>query len=326
MVRSRSHILIVLLLIFCSISLAVFTVVIQVRDLGRPYLTTQQWQRHRAVLEGRSGSPWQYRILSEYLAAGAVQICRALQLPTPVETAFMGLRMVQNALIFLLAAFYYQALGVRLYHILLGMSLLAWSMSQALYNSDLQFSTYGDVGFYLLAAWLIVQKHYGWILPVTLLAALNRETSGLIPMLLATAAWFPLTPRSEQRRMLLLAGLACCLYGVVFGGVRLAFGARPVQIIPSGARPGWELLWFNLRNYLTWFQLFATYGILPALALSAYRRWPLIVRRFFWTLIPVWVGIHFFMSAVAETRLFLVPYALVILPAVLFGLSRNDRK
>ena len=58
------------------------------------------------------------------------------------------------------------------------------SLDDCFDGSDIQFNTFFDVTFYLLAGLCILQKRFVWIVPITLLAALNRETSGLIPFLL----------------------------------------------------------------------------------------------------------------------------------------------
>ena len=71
--------------------------------------------------------------------------------------------------------------------------------------------------------------------------------------------------------------------------------------------------------------LLATMGIIPFLALFSYRKWPHELKVFFWLIVPVWFLVHLFASTMAETRLFLVPYALIFIPGALFGLPRKTR-
>jgi hypothetical protein len=51
------------------------------------------------------------------------------------------------------------------------------------HGSDFQFNTFFDIMFYLLAGLVVFAGRYKWIVPITILGALNRETSALIPVL-----------------------------------------------------------------------------------------------------------------------------------------------
>jgi hypothetical protein len=79
----------------------------------------------------------------------------------------------------------------------------------------------------------------------------------------------------------------------------------------------------------TWVNLFATVSILPGLALFSFHRWPRILQYFFWMLVPAWLIIHILASLLAETRLILVPYALIIVPGAIWAVvhpeARNNR-
>ena len=48
--------------------------------------------------------------------------------------------------------------------------------------------------------------------------------------------------------------------------------------------------------------------------------WPRELKGFFWAMVPAWIVVHFPLSQVAETRLFLVPQFMVFVPGALFGL------
>jgi hypothetical protein len=88
--------------------------------------------------------------------------------------------------------------------------------------------------------------------------------------------------------------------------------------MPYGHSMGLDLLQYNLFRGITWAQLFATLSILPVLALLGYQKWPPALAVFFWVIVPVWFLIHPFTSVMAETRVFLVPQALVFIPGALF--------
>lgn len=182
-----------ILVIVCVILLSLFTVFMQVKALGLTYLRSWQLERHNAVLQGTAYGHWQYRVLSAYLVETVMIICKTFHVPSPVVTAFIGFRVVQNILLFWLAFLYYRKLGLPFMHTLVGLSLLAWGMSHAFYNSDLQFSTYTDVMLYLLAGIVILDNRYLWVLPITILAALNRGTSGLIPAMAGISGYLTYT-------------------------------------------------------------------------------------------------------------------------------------
>lgn len=280
-----------------------------------------QIQRHEAVIQGTSGTPWQYRVLSDYLVEGLLLLVKALGLPRPVLVAFVVFRLVQNALIFMLASAYFRKLGLSTYVSVLGLVILTWSMSHALYDSDLQFSTYSDLIFYLLAGLAILKGNYLWLVPITLLAALNRESSVFIPFLLFGAGFLHGPESRERKSALLIGGISLLVYMAVYAGLRLVIGPRAF-VGTAEIEPGLRLLFVNLTRARTWPQVFLTFSLVPVLALLSWRYWPRVLHIFFWVMVPLWVLIHFYASVVAETRLFLVPFSLIIIPAALFGLNR----
>jgi hypothetical protein len=307
-----------LLILLCSTIFSAMTVYTQVMHLGSKYIEEgTQLERHRAVIEGTAITPWQYRILSEYVVAGLISGLTEMSVPRPVFTGFISFRLVQNITIFILAAWYYRKLGLSMYVTLLGLTLLAWGMTHSLYHSDLSLNTYSDLILYLLAGLIILYGHYWWIIPVTALGALNRETSGLIPFMLLAYHAYPWPRRGVSKTPILIAVLALAVFTVIFLGVRYLYGPRPL-IYPIGIGMSIRV---NFLNPHAWAQLALTFGILPFMALFFHSRWPRILKAFFWALFPAWVPIILYTSHMAETRLFLVPHALVIIPGVLFGLA-----
>jgi hypothetical protein len=317
--RRRSQFL--LLLFGCAFVLSLFTVFEQVAELGVPFIDDggMQAKRHLDVLQGTAPDPWQYRVLSEYVVAGVRLILVKVGFPAPTIYAFMMVRLFQNLFIFVCAALYYEKLGLNRYAVFVGLALLTWGMIHSIPDTDLSFNTYTDLIFYLLAGLLILNQRYLWIIPLTALAALNRETGGLIPVMLL-AATVHLRPKfTAERHAVGIAGSALVLFALIYVGLRMIYGPRPM-FIPYDRPPGLPLFLFNVGQPITWMKLFATFGILPLLALVAFRRWPDVLRAFFWAIIPIWLGVHLFMSVLAETRLLLVPHTLVIIPGVLFGM------
>ena len=145
-----------------------------------------------------------------------------------VALGFVAFRILQNLAIFSLAAVYYRKLGLGRSAVLLGLSAVAWGMTNARYDSDLSLNTYSDVLFYLAAALLILAGRLVWMAPLMVAAALNRETSGLIPMMLLASGIGVRRPGERISPRLVawpLALLAC--FALTYLGVRFMLGPRP---------------------------------------------------------------------------------------------------
>jgi len=310
------------LILLCAIFLSLITVFAQVDELKLPYLRGQQVLRHDKIIEGVTPTYAQYRILSDILVEGVIRAFTAVGIPEPVLSGFISFRVFQNTLIFVLAALYYRRLGLNTYVILVGLSLLAWGMTHALYNSDLAFNTYSEVIFYLAAPLVIMSGRYFWIIPITAFAAVNRETCGLIPvMLLVYDAWQRQT--WPAKKTMVIAAVSLVLFAAAFIGLRLIFGVAP-GIIPDnevyGAKAGISSLIHNLTSWRVHANFFLVVGILPFLALFSYRHWPPALRAFAWGFLPIWTAIHIYLSPLDESRYFMFPLVLFFVPGTLFGL------
>ena len=313
------------LLLLTALALGAFSTSIWFQLKGLPFLQPggTQHLRHRLILEGAAGNPWQYRVLSAFLVEAVIQLFRRAGLPLPIALAFLAFRVAQDTAILLVSAEYYRRLGLSLAHALVGMALLAWGISHSSFNSDFQFNTFFDILFYLLAALAILNRRILWIVPLTILAALNRETGGLIPFLLLGVALF-VWPRESLRRVVPVFLAAVIAYVAIFFGLRLIYAPQEV-VLPYGLAFGRSFLRFNL---LTWGplgarQLLATFSIIPLVALVGYRTWPPSLRVFFWVVVPLWFAVHLLASVFAESRLLLVPQALVFIPGALLYLAHG---
>jgi hypothetical protein len=202
---------------------------------------------------------------------------------------------------------------------MLGLGLLAWSMSESLLHVQMSFNTYTDIALYLAAALLILDRRYAWIVPLSIAAALNRETGGLIPvMLIAVGIAYGL--RTEDgRRAVRIGAIALAAFAVTYGAIRLAVGPS-YYILGNGHHPGFDMLKYNLGRGITYDFVFQTVNIVPLLAALSWRRWPVELKAFAIAVVPAWLAIHLFTAVLAETRLLLVPYALALLPGALLAL------
>jgi len=327
--------------------LTAFTVHHQMTFMGLDWYETVQWERTQRVIHGESGTPWQYRLLTEGSVYALVRAAEALDIPRPVATVFIAVRLAQNLAAFLLLTALYRRLGIAWPAAIFGVSMLALGMGHALYDGDLTFNTYTDISLFALAALIILSGRVRWLLLLMPFAALNRETSGCIPFMLLFATAQVARASSENHASTLqfqwergslsarlrIAGIefhlrhleifiaALATWLAIVGGLRLVYGLRPYIVPTAGASPIWPLLSFNLTFWRTWVFLFATLGLAPLLGLSVWRAWPVPLRRFFWAIVPIWFPAHFMLAHAPETRLFLVPQAIIFLPGALVGIS-----
>jgi len=309
-------------IIVIALLCGLFTTYEYVRARGVKYLEHgNQITRHQAVIQGEAGNPWQYRVLAPYLINVVLGIFEQLHIPHHIAASFIFFRVIQDTVIMLLSYAYYRRLGLSPLYSLVGIAILAWGMSYSHYDSDLQFNTFFDISFYLVAGLCILQGRFVWIVPITLLAALNRETSGLIPFLLLSISIFAM-PKGSLRKVIPIFVTAFGTYVIIFTTLRFFYGSQEL-LIPYGHYPGLDLLQYNLFRIVTWHQLIATLSIIPIIAIIGYHKWPLQLRVFFWTIVPIWFIIHLFGAVMAETRLFLVPQAMIFIPGALYTLAQQ---
>ena len=310
----------IILILLGAAFLTYFTVIIQTTTLGKHFLTGQEYTYHQEVLQGNAGNPYQYRILSSYAVMPVIRLMEFIHYVKPVLNGFLFARYIQNFLLFILVALYFRKLGLNIIAALLGISILAWGMTHSLYDSYLSFDTYFDVIFYILAGLAILSGKYLWLLPVTILAVLNRETSGLILLMLPAYYYFVQPQDLSKKKMLVITGVGLAIYVIAFVGLRLYFGEQ-VRILAYGHYPGINMVVYNLTRPITYRNLLGTLTIVPFLALLSYSSFPAGLKGFFWAIVPAWFAIITYAAILAESRLVLVPQALVFIPGALFGAS-----
>jgi hypothetical protein len=304
-----------------AVALAALSVALQLTNLpgGLEFLDGGQWALHSAVLQGRAPDPWQYRLFAEYAAEALVRLAGSVGVQSPIGASFIFLRLIQNTAILICSLALYRRMGSPPTLALLGMLVLAASMANAFYDSDLSFNTYFDVLAYLLAGLLLFARRYWATVPLTLLAALNRETSGLIPLMIA-AAILQENPRGGFRR-LLPAAAAATVFALVLLGVRMLYPGHPLYV-PYDNPLGLRLMQYNVTRSFTLQQLTGTLGMAPIFAALALPGGPRLWRLWFLLIVPIWFAVHAVGGVMAETRLFLTPQALVFIPGLLFLIER----
>lgn len=282
----------------------------------------QHLEHHLSFLKGNSVyfNPWQYRVLSPILVEGFHRFLNfSLYSWLPVSdvynSSFKLFRVLQHLLIFGFAWYFYRYFTFNRPLRFLAITMLAGAFSAAAYGSDMAFNTYFDVLFYLVGAWLIFSdKSRWWLVPLTLVAALNRETSLLLPLLLVLD-FKKLNQPVNRKKYFLIFSLCLVVFAAVFISVRLYYGYQAPAYI--GIETGWPILKFNLTDPETVLQLFDTLGVLPLFVLFNLRKTEFRLQMLFWLLVPAWFAAHFWLVWARETRIFLVPLVIVFIPVIL---------
>ncbi len=287
-----------------------------------------QMERHARFIAGDSEffNPWQYRVFSGFVLEGFIKMFRALPVSLHPYAPYVALRFLQNFLIFYVAYHFYKALRLKSWFLLLaGIMLLAFNMSNSNWQADLAFNTYFDILFYLLAGYIVLKAHPAWIIPLTAVAVLNRETSGFIPFMLLLTAFDYRPFRLVRKDRIWYSIAALVVYVFLFAGVRMFYGLRPYGAIHEIDTPV-EFFLFNISFFNMYPQLIGTLGIVPLVALVWFRRWPFFLQAIGLLIVPFWILVHLFKSMAMETRLFLVPQALIFIPAFLCLIEHELKK
>ena len=313
-------------------------------------------QRHQDMLNHRPKfyNPWQYRIFSTYVMEGILSIWRALptaSISTPNFLSEKSIHLSEHLpfilckafllfLLFHLTVRYLDQLGISpLRWKIAGIWLLGFFLYPAQFSADLSLDIYWEAIFYLLAGILILRKAWFWVPFITLIAAFNRESSGFIPFLLLGSHLLSfskgsspnltfsnirglLNPKEKAIQSFLVS---CVIYLAVFIGLRLYFGFPKAQSV-YGNQTIFDFFTWNLSQPGTYFQWLRSFTLLPFFALWFYPRWPKFLKIGFWIMVPLWLVIHLGHGVIRETRLFLVPTCLFLIPGSLWGFYRGNQK
>ena len=281
-----------------------------------PYsdLTGRLFDQHLRVLQGEAGNPTQFRPLPEWIWDLLIRVQTVRGSGDPIYTSLLVLRYTQNLLLFTLAYCYYRVLGLHIFAALLGIAMLSIIGAASVSLNWLRLSSNLDVSFYLLAGILILRRHDIWIIPLAMLASLNREGSGFIPFMLLTARIPELMRASTRTRTLTIVGLAIVGWFSVYVAMRVLY---PPQALVTDLFDA--AIQLNLGRETSWMNIFGTFGVLPLVALLGMRTWPHLLRIWFWLIVPLWIVVHVLASLINETVLFFEPTALLLIPGSIFA-------
>ena len=278
-----------------------------VQTIDRPF-----WQGrsefHQVVINGDFNAPYQYRILSPWLA----------EVPSIIVEKALGLAPGKQAA--MAREFFYllqRLIATFLLFIVFHLYLENWFTSEIAFSGTLILAgihifTYRSyfyqpdsplhLLFLTLGAYFMSRGEYkGWLYPLTVVGSLTRETFGLIvPLHLAFFGFKKQTLKHSFGLLGVWLSIQLLLRG--YFGMRPPFPARP--LVTNFYESAWPLFLFSLM----WF-----------IPLIYFTRLPATLRRMILLFAPPLIIANFMFGKVEETRMFL-DLAIVIIPATLFAL------
>lgn len=333
-----------------------------------------QYQRHLDFMRGASPffNPWQYRVLCPMIVeAGKWTYEHTVDKVVPLETfktldpvkaagspveletilnrkdgiiyliVFAACRLVMNVFIYLLCFSIFAYFTRSNWLNTLCVLLVSLTMGNAVFNSDLSLNTYMDLLLFLWMACVVLYRaNAWWIVPITILGALNRETALLIPGLYFLAA--AVDPANKKRllglswlqnppvRTWVITAVSLAAFLVVFIGIRMHYGFKPPGMAEeTGMTFGWQLIKFNTTGRYgvqTLIEMYGVLGFLPLAWLFCFRRLPVLLRAWSLVLLPCWIGLHFVSTQAGESRYYLVTLILVLIPMMIGMINRSEKQ
>lgn len=268
------------------------------------------------------------------------QFVKLMQTPGAMKymIIFVFFRFIEHLIIFFLAWKLWSKFVKNKWLIFFAINFLALSLGNGVTVADLSFNTYMDIILYLLTANIIVyNKNHLLLIPITILGAFNRETSIMIPALyfisqmdLRKLDWRNFSFRSIKfpaGKTWLITVLLYVIFFTIFISLRIHYGYRPQQVwkVPAGL----QMLKLNLASATAvkaYMELIATFAIIPLIILYKFRTFPYLLKKWFLFLVPVWFLIHFVSVVAYQTRLFMVPFVLVMLPMILWLIEQETAR
>jgi hypothetical protein len=282
--------------------------------------------QHNLVLDGRAGTPWQYRVLSDYVVEALFRGLTAVQKLTPYTYGLIGFvlfRGAQELCIFGLGFVYFRNLGLGRRISMVGLTILCAAMLVGQIQTNWQLDSYTELVLYLLACILALARRFVWVVGVAALAAVNRETGVLIPLIPLAFINMRALRSSENLVIYRAVGLGI----VVFALVRLALQfALPAQDLST--RLVDEPIDRTLKLTDGYVYLAVILGALPFVGVLGLRVAHPFVRYVFWLIVPAWMVTNSWGTMAFTPTPFLVPWVLAILPGALFvaaGLRRDTQ-
>ncbi len=280
----------------------------------------QRMELHGQILDGEAVAPYRYRLLIPWAAEGIARVLSTfLRTESAYRVAYITLDWLalSAALLFLYS---YLTRWVCDVVALVTVLFLTGTMSLTFQEHFYQPWSVPEMAFVALSMLLILDDRRKALLPIVLLASLNRSTGVLLPLA------FALTPtgttRAEESKdegavgRLIWAGGYFTLWAAVFFGLRAWLGmAEPHEPLTA-------TLAMNLRPRSVTFAVVQTvllFGVLWPLAAVGFSSAPRFLRRMT-LLLPLYIVPVLIWGRWIEVRLLLAMFP-VVAPLAAIGLE-----
>jgi len=265
------------------------------------------------------------------------QFVKLMQTPGAMKymIIFIFFRFFEHLLIYYLAWKLWHFFVKSKWLIFFGLNFLALALGNAVTVADLSFNTYMDIIFYLVTANVIVhKKNPALLIFIIILAAFNRETGILIPALYfisqtdftkfrfnkinVKAIEFP------PAKTWIFTAVLYIIFIAIFIGLRNYFGYRPQQVWKAAAGlPMLKLNLFSAVGIKAFMELIGTFAVIPLLILYKFKSFPHLLKKWFLFMVPVWFAVHYVSVVAYQTRLFMVPFVIIMLPMLLWLIEKE---
>ncbi|MGZ8538928.1 MAG: hypothetical protein ACXWV9_11725, partial [Flavisolibacter sp.] len=91
----------------------------------------------------------------------------------------------------------------------------------------------------------------------------------------------------------------------------------------SAGLPMLKLNLFSAMSFKTYFEILGVFSILPFAILYKFRSMPQLLRVWFLGIVPLWLAVHFYSVVAYQTRLFMVPLVMIIMPMILWLVEKH---
>lgn len=295
------------LFILCFV-ISLMTVGIQFLHLhcnGPGYIEQKEFAHHNAVLDGTALSPYKYRIASPVM----IEAIRRMTGLDFLHTC-LYFRVLQNFLIFILLYHYFRKIGFDNILSITGLGIAIFIFYGIIASSPMAVYSYTQTILFLTA--LLRPQWIPWLAP---LAMLNREEAIFMPVLL----YLHDRDLNKAGITFILAIAVYVMLRLILGPAEYAHGGRP------DIMPGLSMLLYNIQDETVYYSFARTLGIIPLTVIS-WKVLPKNIRELAMYFSLPFILVDSIFGRMNETRLFMVPFVVSLIPITLYAISRGKHE
>lgn len=125
----------------------------------------------------------------------------------------------------------------------------------------------------------------------------------------------------------MITGALYIIFFSIFIAVRVHYGYRPPQIwkVPAGI----QMIKLNLFSAVamkSYFEMLGVFTVIPLIILYKFRSFPTLLKVWFLAIVPAWFAVHLYSVVTYQTRLFLVPVIMIMMPMLLWLIENEIKK